>query len=306
MIWAMHQVQMMCVEQHHGESSTLSEWLREASVNGCLVASVTSERGTGGDLRSSTAAMERAPEGKGLFTASKAAPTVSFGMQADAFLVTLRTSVEARPTDQVAVLVRREQVTLEPLNTWDPLGMRGTCSPGFQLSAVFDSKQILPDPFSKIAAHTMVPVSHLLWAAVWIGLAAEGLARATRCARRRYRHSSGLPTDRTLAEAHWRLAGARAQLVEFARLYAPVFDARHPATTSFAASANAIKIAASETSLSVAQLALRACGMAGYAERSEFSIARLLRDLHSAPLMIGNERLLATNAAFALTLKGYE
>ena len=32
--------------------------------------------------------------------------------------------------DQVVVLTRNEQTTLEQTGSWDPLGMRGTCSPG--------------------------------------------------------------------------------------------------------------------------------------------------------------------------------
>ena len=46
--------------------------------------------------------------------------------------------------------------------------------------------------------------------------------------------------------------------------------------------------------------ALEVCGMAGYAEAGPLSVARQLRDLYSARLMIGNERLLAANARLRL------
>jgi acyl-CoA dehydrogenase len=304
MIWAMHQVQVACVEQHCGESPALRELLCNATTMGWLVASVTSERGTGGDLRSSIAAVEAAADRDGAYAIDKSAPTISYGAQAQAFLVTLRRSTDGPRSEQVAVLLKRDQVTLTALDIWDPLGMRGTCSPGYRVEAVFDAGQILPVPFAEIAARTMVPLSHLLWAAVWVGLAAEALTRATQWVRQRVHHSPELPADRQLAEAHWRLTGVRAQVTEFARLCAPVVDASRPATAGFAAAANALKLAASETCLLVTQLAMRSCGMAGYSERGEFSVARLLRDLHSAPLMIGNERLLATNAGLALMLKG--
>ena len=38
--------------------------------------------------------------------------------------------------------------------------------------------QCLPVPFAKIAEETMVPVSHILWAAVWIGVAGDAFHRA--------------------------------------------------------------------------------------------------------------------------------
>ena len=46
--------------------------------------------------------------------------------------------------------------------------------------------------------------------------------------------------------------------------------------------------------------ALRACGLSGYRNDSEFSIERHLRDVLSAPIMINNERILANLAATAL------
>ena len=46
--------------------------------------------------------------------------------------------------------------------------------------------------------------------------------------------------------------------------------------------------------------ALRACGLSGYRNDSEASIARHLRDVLSAPVMINNDRILANVAASAL------
>jgi acyl-CoA dehydrogenase len=39
--------------------------------------------------------------------------------------------------------------------------------------------------------------------------------------------------------------------------------------------------------------AMRACGLSGYRNDSEVSIARALRDILSAPLMINNERIIS-------------
>jgi acyl-CoA dehydrogenase len=59
-------------------------------------------------------------------------------------------------------------------------------------------------------------------------------------------------------------------------------------------------VSVSQLAVDVAQTCLEICGMAGYQERSPQSIARILRDLYSARLMIGNERIMATNARLAL------
>jgi len=78
-------------------------------------------------MGSSIASVEPAGEGIGRF--EKQAPTVSYGAYADDLLTTLRRAPDAEPGDQVCVLTSKDQHTLEPTGSWDPLGMRGTCSP---------------------------------------------------------------------------------------------------------------------------------------------------------------------------------
>ena len=48
---------------------------------------------------------------------------------------------------------------------------------------------------------------------------------------------------------------------------------------------------------------LRICGMSGYRNDGKYSVTRHLRDAHSAALMIGNERIHASNAALHLVHK---
>ena len=45
---------------------------------------------------------------------------------------------------------------------------------------------------------------------------------------------------------------------------------------------------------------LSACGLMGYSNLSRFSVSRQLRDALGAPLMIANDRIIATNAGLAL------
>ncbi len=84
----------------------------------------------------------------GVVSFEKQAPTVSYGAYADDLLTTVRRAPDAEPGDQVLALTRSEQMKLEPTGTWDPLGMRGTCSPGFVVRAEFAAEQVLATPFS--------------------------------------------------------------------------------------------------------------------------------------------------------------
>ncbi|GAA2107311.1 acyl-CoA dehydrogenase family protein [Kitasatospora saccharophila] len=296
MVWSMHQVQMACLARHHPDAPLLARAIAEQ----WLVASVTSENGVGGDLRSSRTGIGT---GEGRCTLDKQGPTVSYGAHADAFLVTARRSADAAPGDQVAVFVSREQSDLRQTGEWNTLGMRGTCSPSFDLRAEFDPAQVLPVPFGDVAARTMVPLSHLLWSGVWVGLAAEAVDRAVRATRRRSR--GGPLADRPeLAVAHARLAGIRAQLDAATRSAEPVLEHGGQPTMGLAVELNALKVGVSETALDVARLALAVCGMAGFSEDGPHSVARILRDLFSAPLMIGNGRLLAANSQMMLLSGG--
>jgi acyl-CoA dehydrogenase len=60
------------------------------------------------------------------------------------------------------------------------------------------------------------------------------------------------------------------------------------------------KVQVSELAVAAVLGALRACGLSGYRNDTEFSIGRYLRDVLSAPLMINNSRILANSAATSL------
>jgi acyl-CoA dehydrogenase len=56
----------------------------------------------------------------------------------------------------------------------------------------------------------------------------------------------------------------------------------------------------SELAVSTVLTALRACGLSGYRNDTEFTIGRLLRDVLSAPIMISNDRILTNLATSSL------
>src|SRR4051812_6804845 len=87
MVLAMHHIQIACIARHGGGSRFFQDYLREVARRQTLLASVTSEVGTGGETRSSICAVE---VGGGRFTLDKDATTVSYGEHAEDLLVTCR------------------------------------------------------------------------------------------------------------------------------------------------------------------------------------------------------------------------
>ena len=63
---------------------------------------------------------------------------------------------------------------------------------------------------------------------------------------------------------------------------------------------NFLKVEASELAATTVMSAMRACGLSGYRNDSEFSMGRYLRDILSAPIMINNDRILANAEAAVL------
>lgn len=306
LVYAMHQIQVACLVRHSGGSEWFEDYLRTLAREQRLIASVTSEIGTGGDLGRSIAAVT--PGENGACTFEKQAPTVSYGAHADDLMTTLRRAPDADGGEQVATLTSKDQVELEQTSTWDPFGMRGTCSPGFVVRASFAAEQILPQPFSTIAAETMVPVSHLLWAHVWLGVATDAFERARAFVRASAKRAPGEPVPAATRLSHLmtQLSLLRAEvesgLQDF--LAADATPNRERLSTMAAALRfNNLKIAASEQAPRVCQGAMNVCGIVGFKNDTPFSIGRQLRDAMSGSLMIANERIHQTNAALLLVAK---
>ncbi len=188
LIYAMHQVEVVCLVRHGLSSPYFRRYLSELADAEYLIASATSERGTGGDLRRSLCAVETAAEH---LRVTKQAPVISYGEEADDILLTARRAPDAAPGDQVLVLLRKADTSLTRVGDWDAVGMRGTRSFGFRLDAGGSVDQILPVPFAEIAAHTMIPSSHVLWTSVWLGVASDAVARARRFVRAEARSAPG-------------------------------------------------------------------------------------------------------------------
>ncbi len=63
------------------------------------------------------------------------ATVISYGAQADGIVTIARRTGDAAASDQVLVAFTKDNYTLERSLEWETLGMRGTCSAGFELKA---------------------------------------------------------------------------------------------------------------------------------------------------------------------------
>lgn len=301
MVLAMHYIQVACLARHGADDAYFSEYLRDLVKYQPLLASMTSEVGTFGDTRSSVCAVER--QGA-RFVLHKDATTGSYCAHADAILVTSRRDAQAPASDQVLVLVKREDATLTQTTSWDTLGMRGTCSPGFRLESSGPVEQIVPGAFGDIAAQTMVPYSHILWSALWWGIAADAVNRAATYVRGEARKKPGTvpPTATRLAEVSAQLQGMRQQWQASAQAFDQASE-QDLLDMGWALRLNNLKIACSEAAPQIVHRALQIVGVLGYKNDSPFSLGRHYRDVLSASLMISNERIAAKSASMLLVHK---
>jgi acyl-CoA dehydrogenase len=293
MVFAMHHISLFNLLDCALDSGWHRDLIRRNAREQMLFASATSEVGVGGDLRQSLCAVEARGDG---FTLAKAAPVISYGEEADAIFATARRDPEAPSSDQVLCVLMKGQYQLERVSTWDALGMRGTCSHGFRLKAEAPVEQILPREFADIAAESMVAASHILWSSVWAGIAGDALARAQASvvAEARKQPQAAPANAAKLAEAFSRLQLIDAAIRDgLARWEAMRATPEVPPTMAFALALNALKVSVSTEALRVVDDALMICGLGGYKASGPYSLGRHLRDIHSARLMIGNDRILA-------------
>jgi acyl-CoA dehydrogenase len=149
----------------------------------------------------------------------------------------------------------------------------------------------------------MEPHAHLLWGAVWSGIAAAAAAKAQTFVRHAMRQSGGQlpPGAAHFTKALSTLRTLRGVLNSTLRAYEAAWnDDKAMAALEFQSMMTLTKVQASEMALEIVLSAMRACGLSGYRNDTEFSIGRHLRDILSAPLMINNDRILANLATASL------
>ncbi len=300
LIYAMHQIKMACIVRHAKGGAALERILSRIAAEQLLMASSTTEGQGGGNVRSSEAAIEH--DGPNV-TLERTATVISYAVDADGVVTTARRAKDAAASDQVLLVLLKADYTLERLQVWDTLGMRGTNSEGFTLRARAAAEQVMPEPYERIHAQTMVPFAHLLWGSVWAGIAAAAAGKAQAFIRQAMRSSNGQmpPGAPHFTQAVSSLRTLRGVLASNLRSYeAAMSDEKAVSSLEFQAAITLTKVHASELAVATVLSSLRACGLSGYRNDTEFTIGRLLRDVLSAPIMINNDRILANLAASSL------
>ena len=303
MIYAMHQIQVSCIVRHGGGNAWQEAFAKRLADEQLLLASATSEAGIGGDVRSSICAIE---EKEGRFALSKQATVISYGADCDGILVTARRTPQSPASDQVIVVVPRNNVTLEILQGWDTLGMRGTCSIGYHVKAEGEMAQVIAKPYADVSAQTMLPTSHLVWSALWLGIATDAVARARAFVRAEARKKPGVtsPGAVRLADATSQLQLMKSNVVAALRRYEAALGSEDALSAlPFAIAMNSLKTASSQMVVQIVGEALLVAGLAAYRNDTPFSLGRHLRDAHSAALMVSNDRILANTAQLVLALR---
>jgi acyl-CoA dehydrogenase len=307
-IWAMHGQQVAVLADH--EFAGRDEVLRRVARDGALVASVTTEVGKGGDLLHTDARITRA---SGALRIVRQAPLVSYGREAELFLVTMRAGEESDHT--VLALVERTDGAIEAVGRWEALGMRGTQSVPMRFDVTIAPDRLVGTSFRELAIRSMIPIGHVGWAAAWHGAARGLFGRVVR----HLRSPTGQRHTRLDSEAlRFRLASMRLSLDLVAGLLEAVCTRldglRGPGTAlppaemedgygdiPFTIMVNNLKVAASQLSFEVANGLIDVCGLfGGYVDRDGLGAERVFRDLRSGALMYHNDRLLRANGGLLL------
>ncbi len=300
MIFAMHQTKVACLVRHGVGSAYHEALMRRVASEQMLLASSTTEGQNGGNIRFSSAAVEHAGTEISLV---RNATVISYGAQADGIVTIARRANDAAGSDQVLLAITKDDYTLERSLEWETLGMRGTCSAGFELKFKGSSEQIFSEGYDKIYAQTMTPVAHLCWSSTWAGIAAASVERAQAFIRKAARGAGGQmpPGAAHFNAARMTLSKLRAVITANLATYAArEHDERALSSLDFQSSINLLKVEASELAVETVMSAMRACGLAGYRNDGQFSVGRLLRDVLSSPIMINNDRILSNIATTSL------
>jgi acyl-CoA dehydrogenase len=300
----MHSQQVLTLAEHGRPDN--DDVLKSVVGDGSLVASVTSESGTGGQLFTAQAPLRRED---GRVHITRSAPIVSYAEEARYFLVTMRASPDAGPHDVRMAVVSRDDGDIRVTGSWDAMGMRGTQSVPLSIDAYIDETRVLAEPFRALAVRTFVPAGHVAWTSAWHGAAMGALNRYVAWMRRRNsQRSARLDSDLILS----RLADLRARLDSVGALIEKLALRLDRFRNSGAAAAcyedpthqielNNLKVLGSDAAFHVVSDLVELAGLdEGYRASAETGLEQVFRDLRSASLMYGNERLRQANGRLML------
>ncbi len=182
----------VCLDAPWWSRCTTSRWPAWSATAGATCSAATSaswsssstcsrrRRPRSAPAATSAEASARSSRPRAAFRLEKQAPVISYGAFADAVLATARRGEDSPPSDQVLVLVPAARSRARADRRVERARVPGHVQPGFVLRATGEAGAILDDPYGDISTQTMLPVAHLLWSSVWLGIATAAIDRARR------------------------------------------------------------------------------------------------------------------------------
>jgi acyl-CoA dehydrogenase len=152
-----------------------------------------------------------------------------------------------------------------------------------------------------------VPLSHIFWSFVWLGIATEAFERGRAFVRAAARRKPGEPVpaahslSRVMSELTMLRAEVHCALADFVAWSES--DRERLGTMGSILRFNNLKLAASEQTPRICQAVLEVIGIMAYKNDSPFGVGRHLRDALSARLMVANERIHAVDAGLLMIAK---
>jgi alkylation response protein AidB-like acyl-CoA dehydrogenase len=300
MTWVMHTSQYVALVEH-GSERQRAAYLPAIADGSLLVASATTEPGTGGNFFYCNSAARRSGAGW-LLTSTK--PVVTAARHAGLCFAITRADPEASGDHLSLFMVPCDAPGVSVFGSWDTVGMRATESLGLQLTDVaLSDLHLLGEEgrYGPIALSSTLPVGLCGFAAVWLGAAQAAFHLAVEQARRRGHRFSVAGDEAGHAvsayESVQRQVGEASLLLQQARAFiqsvAASADEAKPArdrpiplgrALPIVEAALAARVAAGESALTVTTTALRIAGAQGY-RRAALEIERYHRDVLSAQVM---------------------
>ena len=155
---------------------------------------------------------------------------------------------------------------------------------------------------------SIVPLSHVLWSFVWLGIATDAFERGRSFVRAAARRKPGepVPAAHSLSRVMSELSMLRAEVQSALRDFVVASeepDRERLGTMASVLRFNNLKLAASEQAPRICTGVLEVIGIMAYKNDSPFGVGRHLRDALSARLMVANERIHAVDAGLLMIAK---
>ncbi|WP_256105806.1 acyl-CoA dehydrogenase family protein [Streptomyces sp. ODS05-4] len=302
MVFAMHGQQVAALVKYASEDLRATV-LPKVARGDLYLGSVTTEAGKGGHLLSSQTGTERDGD---LIRFDRMAPIVTGGAHADAYLITAR-APGATSDEQVSlVYAERDQMDVQVLGGWDPMGMRGTHSVPMRFTGAVPHDHVVGahGDFRRVTVDVFAPLAHLGWSACWLGTAAGALSRTLRLLRspeeRRRRNLKSELLLTRLSRARQRIDTVQAMLSHAADVYGTLPESERGGAP-WQLLVNSLKVTASEQCPAAVEELIELVGLRhGYLRNQPLALERALRDLRSASLNYANDRLHLANGSLSL------